>query len=160
MKTSRPTSALLVAALLAIGLAAGRLLPPLIVRLGGTPPRLGWAAPITLLGGAVIVGVFAWNTWQSLHRRRERMTAQYGLTMLSLARAVIVVGALVAGVYGGYALAYLDTLDSTLGQERFVRGLAAAGSSLLLLVAGLLLERACKLPEDDDPDADGSLPSR
>ncbi|MET0468411.1 MAG: DUF3180 domain-containing protein [Aeromicrobium sp.] len=155
MKLTRPTSALLVVSLIAIGVIAGRLTPPLIVRLDGTPPRLGWIAPLTLLAGAAGVGTFAWNTWQSLHKRRERMTSEHGIRMLSLAKACAVVGALVAGYYGGFALAYVDTLDSVLGRERFVRGIAAAVASLLLLTAALLLERACRLPEDDDDDENG-----
>jgi hypothetical protein len=150
MKLARPISALVVVALIAIGIVAGRLTPPLIVRLDGTPPRLGWIAPLTLLAGAVGIGTLAWSTWQSLHKRHERMTAEHGLRMLSLAKACALAGALVAGYYGGFALAYVDALDSVLGKERFVRGLAAAVSSLLLLVAGLLLERACRLPTDDD----------
>ncbi|MET0931902.1 MAG: DUF3180 domain-containing protein [Aeromicrobium sp.] len=154
MKLAKPTSALLVVALLAVGIIAGRLTPPLIVRLDGTPPRLGWIAPLTLLAGAIGVGTFAWNTWQSLHKKHERMTAEHGIRMLSLAKSCAVVGALVAGYYGGFALAYIDALDAMLGRERFVRGLAAAAASLLLLVAGLLLERACRLPDDDD-DKDG-----
>ncbi|MET0449207.1 MAG: DUF3180 domain-containing protein [Aeromicrobium sp.] len=155
MKLARPISALLVVALLAVGIIAGRLTPPLIIRLDGTPPRLGWIAPLTLLAGAVGVGTLAWSTWQSLHRKHERMTAEHGIRMLSLAKSCAVVGALVAGYYGGFALAYLDTLDSMLGRERFIRGLAAAIASLLLLVAALLLERACRLPEDDDEDGTG-----
>ena len=152
MKLSRPVPALTIAILLAVGVIAGRLTPPLIVRLDGTPPRLGWIAPLTLLAGAAGVATLAWNTWQSLHKRRERMTAEHGIRMLSLAKACAMVGALVAGYYGGFALAYLDQLDASLGRERFVRGLAAAVASLLLLAAGLLLERACRLPEDDEDD--------
>ena len=153
--TAKPTPALLVAGLLAVGVVAGRLTPPLIVRLGGNPPRLGWVAPLTLLAGAVVVGMFAWSTWQTLHRRHERIAVDHGLRMLALAKASAIVGALAAGCYGGYALAFLDALDATLGRERFVRGLAAAIASLLLMIAALLLERACRLPddEDDDPDA-------
>jgi polyferredoxin len=156
MKLARPTSALLIAALLALGVIAGRLTPPLIVRLDGTPPRLGWVAPLTLLAAAAGVGTLAWNTWQSLHKKRERMTAEHGIRMLSLAKSCAVVGAVVAGYYGGFAFAYVDTLDSMLGRERFIRGLAAAVASLLLLVAGLLLERACRLPDDSDDDKNGT----
>lgn len=152
MKLAKPTSALLVVALLAVGVVVGRLTPPLIVRLDGTPPRLGWIAPLMLLAGAVVVGICAWNTWQSLHRKNERMTADHGIKMLSLAKACAVVASLVAGFYGGFAVAYIDALDSMLGRERFVRGLGATVASLLLLVAALLLERACRLPEDDDED--------
>jgi hypothetical protein len=151
---AKPTPSLLVAVLLAVGVVAGRLTPPLIVRLDGTPPRLGWVAPLMLLAGAMVVGMFAWSTWQTLHRRHERMTADHGIRMLSLAKSCAVVGALVAGYYGGYALAFLDALDATLGRERFVRGLAAAVASLLLMVTALLLERACRLPDDDSEDGD------
>nr|MCW2729047.1 hypothetical protein [Aeromicrobium sp.] len=156
MKLARPTSALLVVSLIAAGIVVGRLTPPLIVRLGGSPPRLGWVAPLMLLAGAVVVGIFAWNTWQSLHRKHERMTADHGIKMLSLAKSCAVVASLVAGFYGGFALGFVDNLDSMLGKERFVRGLTAAVASLVLLLAALLLERACRLPEDDDEDDDGS----
>ncbi|MCL3820289.1 DUF3180 domain-containing protein [Aeromicrobium wangtongii] len=154
MKLAKPISALLVVTLIAVGVVAGRLTPEVFVRLDGNPPRLSWVAPLMLLAGAVVVGRFAWGTWQSLHRRHERMTADHGIKMLSLAKACAVVGALVAGFYGGYALAFAGDLDSVLGKERFVRALSAAIASLLLLIAALLLERACRLPEDDD-DEDG-----
>lgn len=154
MRLSRPTSTLLVVALVATGIVAGRLTPPLIVRLGGNPPRLDWLAPLMLLAGALVVGIFAWNTWQSLHRKHERMTADHGIKMLSLAKSCALVAALVAGFYGGYALAFLDALDSMLGRERFVRGLASSVAGLLLLTAALLLERACRIPDDDDEDGE------
>ncbi|NRQ48587.1 DUF3180 domain-containing protein [Aeromicrobium stalagmiti] len=155
MRMSRPTPPLFLVALIGVGLIGGRLTPPLIVRLDGTPPRLGWAAPLLLVAGAMVVAIFAWNTWQSLHKKHERMTAQHGITMLSLAKSCAIVGALVAGYYGGFALAFIDSLDATLGKERFVRGIGAAVASLLLMGAALLLERACRLPEDDDEDDDG-----
>ncbi len=155
---SRPTSTLLIVALIAAGIVSGRLTPPLIVRFGGIPPRLGWVAPLMLLAGALVVAIFAWSTWQSLHKRHERMTADHGIKMLSLAKACAIVGALVAGYYGGFALAFVDNLDSMLGRERFVRGLSSAVASLLLMVAALLLERACKLPDDDDDEESKGRP--
>jgi hypothetical protein len=53
----------------------------------------------------------------------------------------------------------LNALDSPLGKERAVRGGAAAIGSLLLLTAALLLERACRLPGDDDEGKDGKAES-
>ncbi len=159
MRPARPTSLLLVVVLVAVGIVAGRLTPPLIVRLDGSPPRLGWIAPLALLGAAVVVGVCAWNTWQTLHRRHERMTADHGIKMLSLAKSCVVVGGLAAGFYGGFALAFVDALDSTLGRERFIRSGGAFVAGLLLLAAALLLERACRLPEDDE-DEDGGGPGK
>lgn len=152
MKMTRPTSVLLIVALLASGLVVGRMLPPVLTRLDLSTPRIGWTVPATLALAAAVVAIFAWNTWQSLHKRHERMTSQHAITMLSLGKSCVVVGALVAGFYGGFALAFVDALDSVLGKERFVRGLAAAAAGLLLLVAALLLERACRLPEDDEDE--------
>jgi hypothetical protein len=155
MNRVRPTSALLVVALVGTGLVVGRLIPPLVVRFDGNVPRLSWAAPLTLLLAAILVGTFAWNTWQTLHKKHERMTADHGIRMLAIAKSCVVVGSLVAGIYGGFALAYVDALDSPLGKERVVRGGAAAIASLLLLLAALLLERACRLPGDDDEGKGG-----
>lgn len=155
MNRVRPSSALLVVALIGAGLVVGRLIPALIVRFDGNVPRLSWAAPLTLLLAAILVGTFAWNTWQSLHKKHERMTSEHGLRMLAIAKSCIVVGSVVAGVYGGFALAYIGAMDSPLGKERAVRGGAAAIASLLLLAAGLLLERACRVPGDDDEGKNG-----
>ena len=155
MNRVRPTSALLVAALIGTGLVVGRLIPPLIVRLDGSVPRISWAAALTLLLAAILVGTFAWNTWQALHKKHERITSDYGIRMLAIAKSCVVVGSLVGGLYGGFALAYIDALDSPLGKERVVRGGAAAIASLLLLTAALLLERACRLPGDDDEGENG-----
>jgi hypothetical protein len=137
MNRVRPTSALYVVALIGLGLVIGRLIPPLIVRFDGNVPRLTWAAPLTLLLAAVFVGAFAWNTWQSLHKKHQRMTSDYGIRMLAIAKSCVVVGSLVAGVYGGFALAFIDAMDSPLGKERVVRGGAAAAPSLVLHVAAL-----------------------
>lgn len=152
MRMSKPTSAVLIVVLIAVGLVIGRLTPPIIVRFDGTVPRLGWAAPLLLAAAALVVGLFARNTWQTLHKKHERMTADHGIKMLSLAKSCAIVGSLVAGFYAGFALEYIDALDSTLGKERFIRGVAAAVASLLLLTAALLLERACRLPKDSDED--------
>ncbi|MBC7631427.1 DUF3180 domain-containing protein [Aeromicrobium sp.] len=153
MNRVKRTSAVLIAALIGGGVVVGRLLPPLIVRSEGNVPRVSWASALTLLLGAAAVGVFAWSTWQSLHKKHERMTADYGIKMLSLGKSAAVVGALVSGVYGGFALAFIDATDVPLGKERFLHAGAASIAGVLLLVAGLLLERACQLPDDDDDDA-------
>jgi hypothetical protein len=118
-------------ALIGTGLVIGRLIPPLIVRLDGNVPRLSWAAPLTLLLAAILVGRFAWNMWQALHKKHERMTSEHGIRMLAIAKSCVFVGSLVAGVYGGFALAYVDAMDSPLGKERVVRGSAATCSTRL-----------------------------
>ena len=150
MRPVRRTSALNVAVWVAIGLVIGLLVRPVSVRLDATPPRVGWGAATTLFVVAMVVGALAWSTWQSLHKKHERMTSDHAAKMLALSRSCVIVGALFAGTYGGFALAFVGDLDTPLGHERAVNGGGAALAGLLLLVAALLLERACRLPEDDD----------
>ena len=152
MRPARRASALYVAGWIAIGLVIGLLVRPIADRLESSPPRVGWGAAITLFVVAVVVGSLAWNTWQSLHKKHERMTSDHAAKMLALSRSCVIVGGLFAGGYGGFALAFVDDLDTPLGQERAVNGGVAALAGLVLLVAALLLERACRLPEDDDDE--------
>lgn len=152
MNRMRRTSALWVLAVFALGLVLGLLTPPIIIRMNGTVPRVSWVAGLLLFAAAVGVGVLAYNTWQSLHKKKTRMTSQYAVTMLSLAKSGTAVGSLIAGFYTGFAVTYLDDLDTVLGRERAVHGGVAAVASVLLLVASLLLERACVVPHDEDED--------
>jgi hypothetical protein len=82
------------------------------------------------------------------------MTSDYGIRMLALAKASALVGALVAGGYFGYALAFADSFDTPLGKERVIHASLAGVAGLLVMIAGLLLERALQVPggEDDDKD--------
>jgi Protein of unknown function (DUF3180) len=151
----RRTSALLVAATVTIGLVIGLLIRPVSVRLGASPPRVGWGAATTLLVVALIVGAIAWSTWQSLHKKHQRMTSDHGVKMLALSRSCVIVGSLFAGGYGGFAITFLGDVDTPLGHERTLHGVAAAVAGILLLVAALLLERACRLPEDHEDGKNG-----
>lgn len=155
MSTSRRTSALSLTVLGGAGLVGGRLLRNVLDSLGTNPPRVGWSAALTLVFIAVILGGFAWSTWQSLHKRGERMTSDHAIRMLALAKASALVGALVAGGYFGYALAFAEAFDTPLGKERVIRAAAAGVGGLLIMIAGLLLERALQLPGGGDDETEG-----
>lgn len=155
MNTFSRTSALTIVSLAGIGLVSGRLIPELILRADGSVPVVSWGPAIALLLGAVVLGVLAWNTWQSLHKKHQRMTSDHGVTMLALAKGGAVVAALLAGAYGGYAIAYLDSFDSPLGQDRVLHAGGATIAGLLMLTAALLLERALRIPGGDDESEGG-----
>ena len=156
MNQGTRTSMLLITLLVAIGLVVGRLIPVIVLRLDGSVPRVSWGAALALLIGAGIVGGLAWSTWQSLHTKNQRMTSDHGVTMLALAKASAAVGALFTGTYAGFAIAFLDATDSPLGKERVVHASGAAIAGLMLMVAGLLLERALRLPGDDENGKGGA----
>lgn len=152
MNKVRRTSALTLIVLGGIGLVGGIILRVVVEWLGGVAPRPGWTAALVLLLAAVILASMAWSTWQSLHKKHQRMTSDYGITMLALGKSGALVGALVAGGYIGYAIAFSDSLDTPFGSERFWHSGAAGIAALLLMIAGLILEWACRLPGDDDEE--------
>lgn len=153
MNNVKRATPLLVVGLVGAGAIVGALIRPLNMRFGTTPPQVGWAAATMLFAVAVIVGALAWTTWQSLHKKKERMTSEHGVKLLALSRSSLIVGGFFGGGYLGYALSYIHDIDTPLGRDRVWHSGVAAVAALLLLVAALLLERACRIPggEDDDP---------
>jgi len=157
----RRATLLFVVALVAWGAIFGSLVRPMAIRLGATAPQVTWGPAIMFFATAVFVGALAWHTWQSLHKKHERMTSDHGMKMLALSRASLIVGGLFAGAYGGYALSFARDRDTPLGSDRFWHSGFAAVAALLLLAAALLLERACRIPggDDEEPEADGAAAS-
>jgi hypothetical protein len=158
MKRATP---LFVVALVGAGIIIGTLVRPLAARMDATPPQIGWGPATMLFTIAVLIGGLAWNTWQSLHKKHERMTSDHGVKMLALSRSSLIVGGLFGGGYGGYALSFVPDVDTPLGSARVWHAGAAAVAGLLLGVAALLLERACHIPgsDDEDPDTNGAAAS-
>jgi hypothetical protein len=70
--------------------------------------------------------------------------------LLMIGKASAFVGALCAGVYAGFALSFVDAASASGPRTRVIMAGAAAVVSVLVVTAGLLLERACRVPEDKD----------
>jgi hypothetical protein len=73
---------------------------------------------------------------------------------VALAKASAVVGALATGVYAGF-LAWVIRLDSPTANHDTTTAALGVGFSLLLTVAALVLEYACRVPKRDDDDRRG-----
>jgi hypothetical protein len=132
------------------GLVLGWLLHPVSDRFG-TPPLVTWLQPLALFFVAAVLGSTAWLTHRTIHVRRDYIEPHRAVNRLVLARACIVVGALVAGGYAGYAVSWLG-VPAELGDERLVRSAVAALAGVAVVIAALLLERACRVhSEDDEP---------
>jgi hypothetical protein len=138
---------------LAIGVAAlfGGLSGWLIVvgarALGVSPPQVPWTAPVAVILVALGVGALAWQTYHRIHRLRLRMDPQRAVSFLVLGKASALGGALVGGGYLVYALMFLARIDGESPRERVILSLIAVVGGAGLTVAGLLLERACKVPK-------------
>jgi hypothetical protein len=153
----RPTSARLLVGAAVAGLLLGWVGGALLERTQGAAPTVPWTSASVLVLGAVMLGWAAWSTWRTVHRQRRWIDPNRAVSYLLLAKASSLAGALVAGAYVGFGALFLDDLSAPLPQERVLRAGVAAFAAVLVVVAALLLERACRVPkgpEDDDEDHD------
>jgi hypothetical protein len=118
----------------------------------GLPPQVPWTQPLALFLVAAILGGTAWTTRRTITQHPGRLSPHQAVNRLVLARACAYVGALAAGFYIGYAVSWLGVTSSDLAGQRAFRAACAGVSGILVVVGGLLLERACRVPpEDDEP---------
>ena len=148
-----PPRALLVAAL--FGAVGGWLVVVICNAVGLTAPQVPWTAPVGLVLITALVGGLAYSTHQRLHVRRERILPERAVALLVLGKASALAGAVVAGGYLVFALMFVSRFDAEAPRERVIRSAVAVLAGVALAVAGMLLERACKVPGFDDEDDDG-----
>ena len=147
MRPARPSSALLVA-LVATAVAWFAL--DLWTASGGRLLPLPWFAAIAIAVVAVVVLVLGWEVRRSV--RGERPTPVDPLAaarVVVLAKAAVYGGAVLVGWYAGQALVLVSDVSVTRGERLVVAG-ASAASAAVLAGAGLLAQRWCRLPPDDE----------
>lgn len=148
--TVGPTKIRALLALFLVGGVLGYAFARLSIVVNGMAPEIQWTSVVVLLAAAAIVLVLANSTYRTLHRDRRLMDVHRAVRFLLLAKASALVGSIVAGGYLGFALEFVDQLDVPLPQERVIRSVSAAIAAILLVVGGLLLERACRVPREKD----------
>ena len=144
----RPMSPSALAAWGVVGLVAGWLFHRVLYGGPSFAPLVPWSHSIALALVAAILFVTARSTRRSIQQRQGGLTPHHFVNRLALARACAYVGSLAAGAYFGYALSWVR-VDSDLAPERIVRSAVAGVCGLLVVAAGLLLERACRVPPED-----------
>lgn len=132
-----------------VAMVGGWLLRPVTERLDGTAPVVTWLQVFVLFFVAGLVGVTAWVTWRSLQVKREWLEPHRAVNRLVMAKASALAGALMAGGYVGYAVSWLG-LEAELAGQRITRSLLAGLAGLLITIAALVLERACRARFSDD----------
>jgi hypothetical protein len=145
-----PPRALAVAAL--FGALAGWLVVAATNSFDLTAPQVPWTAPVGVFLIAALVGVIAYSTHQRIHVRRQRIEPQRAVAFLVLGKASALAGALVAGGYLTYALMFITRLDAVAPRDRVIKSAVTAVAGVVLAIAGLLLERACRVPKTDDDE--------
>ncbi len=150
--TILPTSFRLLAITLIVGGVLGYALAVLSEELSSTSsaPREQWTALVARAAVAVSTLLLAWWTDRVLHRERRRMEPQLAVAFLMFGKASALVGAFVAGGYTGFGLHFVGQLDVDLPRERVIRSAVAAVTGVAIVISGLLLERACRVPKPPD----------
>ena len=121
------------------------------------PPSVPWTAPAGLALVAALVGGLAYSTHQRIQVRHERIDPQRAVAFLVLGKASALAGAVVGGGYLAYGLMFITRLDAAGPRDRVIRSALAVLAGLALMIAGLLLERACKVPGDPDDSSDDGV---
>ncbi|MFI8854712.1 DUF3180 domain-containing protein [Streptomyces sp. NPDC053499] len=123
----------------------------------GTLPSVPFAAPIVLGAIAAILLATALSLRARLKAQREREPDAQGVDPMMAARAVLfgqasaLVAALVSGVYGGTGLFLItERADVPARASQALYASLSVVAGIAVIAAAVLLERICRLPEDDD----------
>jgi hypothetical protein len=133
----------------------------LIRRFFGDIPDFTVFGGLTMAGLAAVEAIAAHNTRARIERRPRAGVLNPLLVarLAVLAKASSLAGAIFAGAYGGvavWALSERDRLD--VADRNLVPALVGLGGAVALVVAALVLERACRVPKQPNEDEDTSPP--
>lgn len=144
----QPTRLGSLAACAVAGLVLGWLVRRVFEALERPVPLITWSqAGVLFFVAAVLFGA-AWITRRAVRDHRPDLDPDLMVNRLVLARACAFVAALLLGGYSGFALSWVG-VGSELRTSRIVHALVAALGALLMVVASVLLERACRVRDDD-----------
>ena len=139
-----------IAAAWLIGIGLGLVVTFLVVGSG----RVAWMPPLTfgisqaVLGAAVLALAVP---VRSAARGKRRVDFRYAVMVLSMAKAGVIVGSLVAGYVVG-VLVFVLTRPVTVTETAVQLALTALGG-VVLMVCSIVAEGWCKLPPEDDEPA-------
>lgn len=120
----------------------------------GSIPTVPWAAPITLAGvaAAFLVAEIALKPRLRRDPGARPLDPLVAARTAMLAKAGSAAGAVVAGVYLGFAAFLLFDLENDYRRRVLLVAVIAAACAALASIAAYLLERACRVqPPTDGP---------
>ena len=144
--------------LLVAGVAAAAVAWLVVDNYYGSLPRLPWLPPVSIFALAVVEAVMARTTKARIEHRpgTARVDPLSVARFVVLAKASALAGALISGAYLSVAgwLVLQRGRGLTAAADDTPAAVAGLVGGLALVVAGLLLERACRVPprpDDDEP---------
>lgn len=120
---------------------------------GGSLPIPGYPAWASV--GLIAIGItwLAHTTRRTIAADRTALDHQQAVTRLVLGKTSQVGAALLLGAYGALAWAAAGALPAPLAIERVVHAGLAVLACAGWLVAGRVLEAACRIPDDEEGDS-------
>ncbi|WP_336921286.1 DUF3180 domain-containing protein [Aquipuribacter sp. SD81] len=119
-----------------------------------TPPAVS-AVVLAALAAAVLVVAWPVRRWNAGERDRALDPLRAARTV-ALAKSAALAGSVMTGAWTGFAVVAVPLVTIPTQPERVATTAAVLLASLALLVAGLVAERWCMIPpEDDDEDRHG-----
>lgn len=152
-----PTRPLVLVLLAAAGAVAGWGVLTLLAAAGRTPPRGSWITDAGLVAVSVVVFALGYpvRRWNQGHRDRP-LDPLRAFRVLVLAKACSHTAAVLVGWYVGTLVLIVPRVSATGRADLLTGTLVALGAAVLLGVTGLVVERFCRLPPDDeDPEGSG-----
>ncbi|POM25780.1 hypothetical protein BTM25_01630 [Actinomadura rubteroloni] len=127
-----------------------------------TLPPLPWTAVPTLLLLALGEGFTGWNILRRIRRKKGTRPVEPLVVarMAALAKASAHAAAVLAGIFGGFAIVLADSLDKPTPRHDFSVGAGTGLAALVLAGAAYFLEYACRVPKDPDEERRGHGASR
>ncbi|TNY35278.1 DUF3180 domain-containing protein [Thermomonospora catenispora] len=127
----------------------------------GALPKLPWTMAPTLLLLGLGEAFTAYNLWRRIRRRPGTRPVEPLVVarMVVLAKASVIAGAVLAGIFAGFLVYLAPELDKAVPRQDFLVGAGTFVASLLLIGAAIWLEYACRVPkgpEDEDRDQGAS----
>ncbi|MGG5172496.1 DUF3180 domain-containing protein [Pseudarthrobacter sp. J1738] len=130
--------------------------------------KYSFSTPLLPLSALITVGVIAALTlilglrilrWKN-NPSKTRLDPILAARTLLLAQAAAYAGAVLFGWHAGIVLDQLRFLAYSSGQANVWSGLIMAGGGLVMVAVGLVVERFCRVPpEDDTPSGGGDASS-
>ena len=150
----RPTRLRLLGALAVLSATFGWALVRVVDAYSTSSIPIPWTAPVAM--GILALGLALWT-----RGTRDRLARKPGTTRMdplvaarsaALAMAAARTGALVGGLDAGIAIGLVPGWGASYAKERVILAAVTVAASVLVVLAGLWLERVCRLPPDSSED--------
>ena len=123
-----------------------------------------WERPLspwfTLVAFAFVIAFLLWRgreVRRLVAGKKTTMTPLGAAQVLATAKAAALFAAILGGMGFSSVIEYWTLASSPLGRENVIYGLMVGGSSIVVAIVSLVVERWCEIPPDDEDRESGTI---